>query len=306
MKIAFLVNEVAGGWLPTDERLGGTEESIVRWAEEFVRMGNQVTVWHNARHNQYSQHNGVFYLPRDRYQTESDKSDVCINLKSSEVAPKEPTVYLTNETDAGQKDLSKYLGVIWPSQYAEETIPVNNSRRFIVPHGYDDTKIYPKEKVSKQCLYASSPDRGLANLERIWPAVIEQHPDAQLIVTYGGQINTPNTTCGSFTEAEMNELYNTSDFWLHPMTESGIELYCISGKKAQAAGAIPVVIPRMALKETVKTGYLAKDELDFYHKLVEALASDNEELRKRVIANANAPNWEQSTKSLLEVIQSVM
>jgi hypothetical protein len=38
--------------------------------------------------------------------------------------------------------------------------------------------------------------------------------------------------------------------WLHPCT--GIELFCIAGQKAMCGGAIPVVVPCMAMSETIR------------------------------------------------------
>jgi glycosyltransferase involved in cell wall biosynthesis len=233
--------------------------------------------------------------------------DICINIKSSEVAPKEPTLYLTNETNADQLDLSKYLGVIWPSQWCVDNIPVNNTT-FVLPHGYDSSKIYPSEKFSKQCLYASSPDRGLETLLKVWPDVYKNHPDASLIVTYGAEPqDIPGVMfLGETDEETMNELYKTSDFWTHPC--SGGELFGITGIKAQASGCIPVIIPTMALKETVPTGYLAQSVDDYADTLEWALESSTEEkaLMRETLAQNHYVDWYESTELLLNIIESVI
>lgn len=310
MTISFIVNDVAfidyknleavWGWEPTDKRLGGTEESVVRWAEELVKRGHKVNVFKNGKTE--STHNGVNY-----YQTEAYvryPADFYITVKASHIKPAGPTLYLTNETDVSEADLSAYLGVIWPSEWARDNIPVNN-RTFILPHGYDETQIYPGKKIPKQCLYASSPDRGLETLEQIWPSIVDNHPDAHLYVSYGANIGTPNTTCGEFTEAEMNELYRTSDIWVHPC--SGGELFGISGIKAQAAGAIPVYFPTMALAETVEDGVSCTDPRDMYEKL-DALLGDEEEkakIRKR-LSKIHFANWSDSTDRLLRIIEKVL
>lgn len=310
-RIEFLVNEVRGGWEPTDKRLGGTEESIVRWAEELRKRGYLVGVYRNGKHHpdtttgRLAHHNGVDYSERDSFHNMDDGlGAVCINVKSPEVKPQIPTLYLTNEVNADGLDLSAYDGVIFPSQWCVDNIPVNN-KTFVVPHGYDSKKIYPKDKVKKQCLYASSPDRGLETLELIWPSVVEKHPDAHLYVTYGGQINTPNTTCGEFTEEEMNDLFNTSDIWVHPASQG--ELYCMSGVKAQVAGAIPVYFPIMALQETVKAGEKCTDVRDMYAKLVSLLGDEErkEEYREE-LSKQRYPTWEDSTDRLLEIIKGVL
>ena len=119
MVINFVVNEVAGGWEPTDTRLGGSEEAVVRWAEEFVKQGHEVRVYRNG-HGGFHAHNGVHYEDRELYGQHG--GDICINVKSSEIPPKEPTIYLTNETNASDLDLSAYQAVVWPSQWCIDNI----------------------------------------------------------------------------------------------------------------------------------------------------------------------------------------
>lgn len=297
MRVNFLVNEVAGGWEPTDARLGGTEESVVRWSEELVKRGHEVEVHRNPRYGRHSEttiRNGVWYKLRHH----ECNADVTINIKSSEVDPIEPTLYLTNETNASQLDLSKYLGVIWPSQWAEEHIPVNNPRRFILPHGYDPEKIYPSKKVPKQCFYASSPDRGLDTLLEVWPSVMRAHPDATLLVTYGGSIDLPGViNMGEVDEDTMNEIYRTSEIWCHPC--NGGELYCMTGIKAQAAGCWPVIIPTMALAETVRYGTMSTRER-YAEDLISALDEKHE------IPEYVYPTWSDTTDQLLDIITEVL
>lgn len=289
MKISFLVNYINGGWSPTDTRLGGTEESVVRWAEELRGRGHEVIIYDNSTRDSYA-----------------GGGDICINIKSSEVAPKEPTLYLTNEVDATTKDLSMYDGVIWPSAWAEENIPVNNRVRFILPHGYDPENIYPDKKIPRQCLYASSPDRGLNTLLKVWPKVYAEHPDATLKVTYGA----PDYDCpgveflGEVDEETMDRLYRESDIWCHPA--SGGELYCITGIKAQAAGCVPVIIPTMALAETVRHGYFASEH-DYGDVLDKALSEPvkRDKIRQE-LKKEHYPSWVDSTSRLLEIINLVL
>lgn len=295
MLINFLVNEVAGGWEPTDTRLGGTEESVAQWAEELARRGHLVNVYRNGRSDERHIPFGKFpcYLPRGE---EMRPADICINIKSSEVAPKEPTLYLTNETNANQLDLSAYVGVIWPSQWAVDNIPVNN-KTFILPHGYDPKKIYPGKKIPKQCFYASSPDRGLDTLLEAWPKVYKAHPDATLLLTYGATSDLPGViSLGEVDEETMNEIYRTSDIWCHPA--NGGELYCITGIKAQAAGCWPVIIPTMALAETVRYGTKTTKE-DYADALIKAL--DDHSTPPKL----DYPTWGDSVTMLLDIIETV-
>lgn len=305
MLIDFLVNHIDGGWSPRDKRLGGTEESVVKWAEELYRRGHFVTVYMNGTGGYKD---GVTYIGRNVYNKYAKQADVCINIKSSEVPPKVPTLYLTNEVDADQLDLSAYDGVIWPSQWAVDNIPVNNDNVFIVPHGYDETKIYPQRKHKNLCIYTSSPDRGLDTLAIIWPSIVDKHPDAQLIVTYGGpDLDLPNCVASEFTEEEMNELYRKADIWIHPA--NGGELFGISAIKAQAAACVPVYFPTMALSETVKEGIKCSYGGDMYFRLVEILGDEEKKLEIRnKLAKHTFPTWVTSTdaleKCILEICKS--
>src|SRR5712664_3659535 len=105
MRISFLVNEVVGGWEPTDNFLGGTEESVVRWAEELARRGNEVRIFRNGCKTE-SEFTLKEVIYQDREHFYSGFGDVVINIKSFKVTPNKekgfnvPMFYLTNETNA--------------------------------------------------------------------------------------------------------------------------------------------------------------------------------------------------------------
>lgn len=296
MRINIIAGKVLHGWEPTDKRLGGTEDAVVQWSKRLKERGHEVKVYRNGRGEE---HEG--YYERDTYYPDADAT---INVNSSDIPAMGPTIYITNETNASTLDLSSYDAVVWPTEFALDTIPVNNPNKFIIPYGYDETKIYPEKKIKNQCLYASSPDRGLDVLERIWPRVVERFPDAQLIVTYGGKIDGPNVTCGEFTEEEMNQLYRTSDIWVHPC--NGGELFCITGIKAQVAEMIPVYFPTMALGETVKEGYPCMDEIDMYRKLCELMGNERKKGKIRQLLRTHYyDTWDDSTEAIEEVLKSI-
>lgn len=293
MLINFVVGYVHGGWEPDNKRLGGTEDSVVKWASILSDRGHVVQVYRNGLSRMY---HDVLYLPREEY---TESGDVTINVNSSDTAPIGPTLYITTETDATQKDLSQYSAVLWPSQWGVDNIPVNNKNIYILPYGYDETLIYPGEKIRKQCLYASSPDRGLVDLLRAWPKIYSAHPDATLKVTYGAPIyDYPGIDfLGEATEDEMNQLYKESEYWVHPC--NGGELYCITGIKAQAAGCWPVIIPTMALSETVTYGTFCTKE-NYAEKLIEALYEHPEPPVNPY------PTWTSTTDRLLEIISDTI
>lgn len=301
MRISFIVNEVEGGWEPTDKRLGGTERGVQEWAEELAKRGHKVIVFRNGHDNDFF-YNGVAYLKREAYAP----GEVTINVKSPEIPRQGPTLFYTNDVNANQQDLSDYDGVIHISRWAKANIPVNNELVFVIPHGYDFFKHTPGVKVPKQCLYSSSPDRGLETLLRAWVQVHEEHPDATLKVTYGAEaLDIPGVEfLGDVSEEEMAKLYRESQYWLHPCT--GAELQCIAGLKAQAAGCIPVVIPAMALEETIEDGYFAETPELYTDTLSYALSGEeNEQILKR-LSKKKFTTIQESTNMLLDAIGLVL
>lgn len=325
MRISFICNYVFNGWEPTDTRLGGTERGVVEWAEELAKRGHRVMVYHNERTKDWDDftyrsenegsrgdgtYNGVWYMPREAYTNteayEPEGETVYINIKSPEIEPKEPTIFYTNDVDANTQDLSKYGAVIHISNWAKDNIPVNNDNVFVVPHGFDNTQIYPGKKINKQCFYASSPDRGLDTLLRAWPKVHAAHPDATLKVTYGAtEYDLPGVEfLGEISEEEMNQLYKESDIWCHPC--NGGELQCITGLKAQAAGCVPVIIPAMALSETVKYGFFS-NEKRYTETLIRALSLGGvKEHKREMLAQEHYLTIEESTNKLLKVVDFVL
>ena len=290
MNISILTNPVAGGWSPWDTRLGGSEESYVEWAVHLAKRGHNVTVYHNGKHGNYS---GVDFCDRSDYKP----GGVTLNCNYPTAPVVGPTIYFNNLVDASAYNFEAFQEVVHPSNYAREHVGITHPRQTIVPHGYDSTTIYynPEEKVPHTVLYASSPDRGLSELEKVWPQVVEKVPDAQLLVTYDGHILGPNVIhLGSVNMADMADLFVSSDIWCHPAL--GGELFGMSGVKAQVAGCWPVYYPTMALTETVKYGTTTNPS-DLAGDLVTALQGHPE------MPKLHFADWDESTDLLEKVLQ---
>lgn len=294
MNISIIVNPIQGGWSPWDIRVGGTEESVIEWAVRLKQRGHVVTCFHNGTHGEFL---GVPFVDRSAYLDRTSRG-ITLNINYPDLPVDEPTVYFNNLTDAATHDFSGFKAIIHPSNYARETLRLDHPDQRIVPHGYDPETIYydPAEKIPHTVLYASSPDRGLSELEKAWPSVVESVPDAQLIVTYNGQLDTPNTLClGNISNSDMAELYRTSDVWVHPAL--GGELFGITAVKAQVAGCWPVYYPTMALTETVKYG-TTTNHSDLAPDLISALLGHPE------MPRLPFADWEESTTLLEKVLQS--
>lgn len=301
----FIVNPIFTygkiGWSPHDSFLSGTEDSVREWGRIMAGQGMNVKVYYNGEPTTYA---GVEYLDYKDYKP----TPVEINIKYSEFShdPSSKVWYLSNEFDVAQKNLKAFEGVIFPSKWAVDNLGYYGKFK-IVPHGYDSNAI-PRSKmmkncIKKQCLYASSPDRGLDELLDMWPDIYSVHPDATLIVTYSpeGRKSLPGVMyLGQVDEMTMNELFNTSDVWPYPC--NGGELYCMVGIKAQASGCVPVFYPTQALSETVRVG-IRSDRDNFIPDMIRLLGSEKDKrwIRKHLAAE-QYPDWNESTRILLNAV----
>ncbi|MGD0133633.1 MAG: hypothetical protein ABSE57_16395 [Bryobacteraceae bacterium] len=158
------------------------------------------------------------------------------------------------------------------------------SRNGIHPEQFDQTV----ERDPYKVVYGSSYDRGLLPLLEAWPRVKAQVPRASLTVFYGFQaararafqlIGAPSRSyrkhnpiaywmyrrsmlanmrrvnvqhLGRIGHREVARQFLSAGIWAYPTHFP--ETSCITAMKAQAAGAVPVVIPSGAVDETVQFG----------------------------------------------------
>jgi glycosyltransferase involved in cell wall biosynthesis len=148
------------------------------------------------------------------------------------------------------------------------------------------------------CIYASNYGRGLQILADLWPQIHAEFPMATLDIYYGWR------HWGALTHDEESNLrrklarlagvkehgcvgherlaraFSHASFWTYPCTKP--ETFCITALKAQAAGAIPIVIKGSALYETVRFGYSCTQPEDYLFLCKQALSdAENISLKSR-------------------------
>lgn len=263
---------VRGGWSPTDTFLAGTQEFIKETAECLTNMGYSAIVLYDGPSMEL---NGVYYLPNGYLTGQSIV--IGINTKPPILGNKK-TIYWTNQygdtaINAGWADQIVVISEFHKKRMGDTRVPIT-----VVPHACWPDKLKPEKKVAGRCLFSSAPERGLDFIESIFPDV-KKETGAELVSTYHEKIP----------ESMVDEFYRTSQFWLHP--GRGVELFCISGYKAQAAGCIPVYVPNMALAETIKYG-VRTTETRFKDDLITAIKTPPP------IPEFNAKTWLDVTKEL--------
>ena len=153
-------------------------------------------------------------------------------------------------------------------------------------------------------LYASSPDRGLEHLLRMWPQIKEKIPTAELNFCYGWNMFDKSyadnpymqkwktkmqellkqdgiTDHGRLSKENLDELTKSCDVWAYYCTFD--ETNCITALNSQRLGCVPITMKRAGLMDTVYSGFL----IDGDGFLPE---TKNEYLEKLVYAYEN-PEW---------------
>lgn len=269
-------------WWKPDDYVGGTPEYVVNTAENLAKMGYEVIVYYD---NEPTEHNGVFYQSRSMYSGEGVL--LACNDRPPFLAKK--NIYWTSKVDQTQEDYSDFDARIVLSKYHQGLFGDNST---IIPLAANPIK--PKKK-KFQAIYTSSPDRGLDFLLKIWP---KTYSDTGLILktSYNATQSVSGVeNLGRLTDSEMDNLYAESKYWLHPC--QGIELFCISGYKAQMAGCVPIYVPNMALAETVKFGRKT-DLFNFRRDIKEEIKHPTE------IPEISYNNWADVTTMLDNIIKN--
>jgi len=287
--VTIVVNQTSD-WLPSDYEKGllrGSEEMITLFARELSAQGYRVTVFSSCHGDTFMDGN-IVYLDR-AFVKDHERRGTLIAFKDQDA------LYLTDFNDRylwtadpvilepAQRRLCDGMFAI-SAWHKRELMGLNigyDKIGFIEP-GIEVSEPTGVKRVSKQCLYASSPDRGLEFLESIWPDVLDSHSDATLITTYSG--------VKSRTNKQMVRLYQQSDILAYPCM--GQERYCITAIKAQIYGAIPVVIPHMVLTDTVQYG--VKSLQSDYLSSIISLLNDGERrinIRQKMIKGVKYRSW---------------
>jgi len=277
-------------WSPktVDSGIGGSEEMSIYLMRELAKLGHNVTVWNRCLDDE-GVYDGVTYKNYDEFDiTETDVLIVWrvpqtyLSHKLNKVKGKK---YLWLHDTIPQLDVLPYLfafdGIFCLSQwhknyYIQLTTPELRDR-YIVTRNAASTE-YFDQKVERDpytIVYGSLYNRGLTELLSVWSTIKSEVPQAKLRIFYGWQTLEKILPLADFTkfkeelEFQMDQEGVThlgrishkevakemlgAGIWAYPCLNFN-EVSCITAMKAQIGGAVPVVIPKAALTETVKYG----------------------------------------------------
>lgn len=264
--------------------IGGSEEAIINLSKEWKKLGWNVTVYCNTG-DLGEESDGVKYLPFWMWNYR-DKQDVTILWRQTGILDKvkiNSTKIFVDvhdvmpEGEFGPERLEKIDKVMVKTKFHRSLFPnIPDNKIEIVPNGMAfelfDQKI---EKKQKLIVNTSSPDRSLDVLPKLFKKIKERVPDAVCKWCYGFDLfdkvhsNHPAhmkwsdetkkaleeagiENLGRLTQKETAKLYLEANILAYP-TEFA-EIDCITVKKAQACGCLPITTNFAALEESVKTG----------------------------------------------------
>ena len=231
---------------------------------------------------------------------------------------------LSIDTEGSEIDVFESIGTLRPKLLIIECVTQGRYNPEIKPYiegkGYHMVAevganlIFAKKKPlvrnPHKIIYGSSYDRGLEHLLKMWPDILKEVPDAELSIFYGwnlfdlGYSDNPERMAwkekmtglmgqpgirhlGRISHAEVALQNKEAGIWAYP-THFG-EISCITAMRAQALGAVPVVIDYGAVSETVQHGIKVKGDIydpetkeEFKKELISLLKDEKrqEKLRK--------------------------
>jgi tetratricopeptide (TPR) repeat protein len=283
--MAILCGYTAREWTPDalKEGIGGSEEAVIHLARRFAQAGWNVTVYNNCGHKPQT-FDGVTYAPFWTWNYR-DKQDVTIlwrhpkmadyDINSTKVFIDMHDVIQPGEfNDARLKRIDK---IFVKSQFHRSLFPhVSDDKFVVIPNGIQVTDFeHPVERDPNLIINTSSPDRSLSALIRLFKRVKERVPEARCEWAYGFENFTATHSSnpkmmewkasmekgmeeagivnrGRVSHKDVALMYKRAKVFAYP-TEFA-EIDCISARKAQAGGAIPVTTDFAALNETVQFG----------------------------------------------------
>jgi glycosyltransferase involved in cell wall biosynthesis len=271
-------------WHPGTTGFGGSEEAVINVARELAKLDWNVTVYNSCGHKPVVQ-DSVTYRPFWEFNPR-DRQDVVILWRwpkplDWDIKAERIFVELQDTTDEGafmKRDrVAKLTRVFVRSQFHRSLYPnLPDGKVAVIPNGIDLTLLQGDEPKDPYLLInTSSVERSMAVLPKMFKAVKQRVPQARLQWAYGWGLfelfNATDTkklqwmkqiqrelddagieTLGHLTNAEVGKLYQRGAILAYPTNFP--ETDCISVKKAQACGCVPVTTDFGALAENVQFG----------------------------------------------------
>jgi glycosyltransferase involved in cell wall biosynthesis len=251
--------------------VGGSEYALLTLCEEWTKVGHTVVLFNDPRERNASPFEQRFIAQFDV----NDKRDILINFRSPNWRTTKVHGCLKCWWSTDQLSVGNYrdfapnvdkIVLISPrhADYFSQTYGINNSIVIDLPvrtHDYEGIK---EEKVKNRIIFTSVPARGLDNLQRIYPLILRDVPDASLVITSDYRLwgsgagnehfrvkwmNIPNVDfVGAVPRTQLIREQLKSQITLYPSNYD--ELLCVAIAESQYAGSYTVTSATGALPTT--------------------------------------------------------
>lgn len=263
--------------------IGGSEEAVINLSKQWAQMGYNVTVYANIGHEVIVDE-GVTYRPFWEF-NHKDKNDILVLWRNPKLLDYDLNFGkifvdlhdVIGKGEFNEKRLAKVDKIFVKTNFHRSLFPnVPDEKIVIIPNGMDFELFNQKVKKDPYLLVnTSSPDRSMDVLPELFKRVKEQVPQARLKWAYGWEIfdnahsddknmmawknkvianmkNAGIENMGRLSQKECAKLYLEGSILAYPSEFAEID--CITVKKAQACGCMPITTDFGALDESVQYG----------------------------------------------------
>jgi glycosyltransferase involved in cell wall biosynthesis len=262
----------------------GSEEATLYLTRELTKLGWDITVYNNCGHKPVVDH-GVTYRPSWDFNPR-DKQDVVVLWRAAKPLDwniNAEKIFVDAHDAMDEKfftkrdRIEKITRIFFKSEFHRSICPnLPNEKVAVIPNGIDLGLLQGTEpKDSFLLINTSSADRSMGVLPKLFREVRARVPQARLQWAYGWNFfesfnaHRPEKlrwmeqtrkdmdaagieSLGELTQGQVAKLYRRAAILAYP-TEFA-EIDCISVRKAQACGCVPVTSDFGALAESVQFG----------------------------------------------------
>ena len=333
MTILFYVGYFKNKWDPSNlNNIGGSEIAILEISKRLVLFGYKVIVSGDVNSGNWN--NTEWLSTSELHQKYYNKIDLIIGVNyihfilefkkysakkifwahNTEFHPwyKGSKINQVNELTS-PKHIDSFVCVSnWHKEQWSQKYSISPERISVINNGVNIESFSNMcNKVKDRFIWSSAPERGLQDLLQNWSNIKEKIPHASLhIYSPGYQKNIPKEWLiyklndvefkGSVDQMSLHNAMLKAEYWLY--LTSYEETYCITALEVQAAGIIPVSTSKAALKETINSGIILKDDETKWQNALNIISNTNTDLKHKVIRsnhewsklqtwNARAYDW---------------
>jgi len=286
--IAYFCGETTHEWNPDlfkTKGFGGSEEAVINLSKEWAKQGYNITVFNSCGMTEMVR-DGVTYKPFWTFNAK-DKYDHLIIWRHPKMVDHDinaTNIYIDlhdviSEGEFTEKRLKKINKIFVKTKFHRSLFPkIDDSKFAIIPNGLD-TAMFENQNIERDpylLINTSSPDRSMDVLPKLFKMIKERVPQAKLKWAYGWETFDASfkndkkmmewrhqiqkdcdeagiISLGKIPQAECAKLYLEGSIFAYPSEFAEID--CISVKKAQVSGCVPVTTDFGALDESNIYGF---------------------------------------------------